>query len=77
MISETTAAMLLYSASAELLLTVYCFLDFQDMIEFPSFTKYPNTDLLVLGHDAQSESQKTFKCVLGVLLAISLVLDNP
>lgn len=51
--------MLLYSALAELLLIVCCFLDFQDNKATPNFTTYPVTDLLVLGQAAQSESQYT------------------
>lgn len=56
-ISDTAAAMLLYSASAELRLMVCCFLDFYEIKEVPRFTTKPVTDLLVLGQDAQSESQ--------------------
>ncbi|WMV07950.1 hypothetical protein MTR67_001335 [Solanum verrucosum] len=55
--STTRAAILLYSASAELRLTVCYFFDFQEIKESPSFTMYPVTDRLVLAHDAQSESQ--------------------
>ncbi|KAK4723098.1 hypothetical protein R3W88_013331 [Solanum pinnatisectum] len=46
--SATRAARLLYSASAELLLTICYFLDFQEIKESPSFTTYPVTDLRVL-----------------------------
>ncbi|PHU15563.1 hypothetical protein BC332_16768 [Capsicum chinense] len=45
--SITVVAMLLYSDSAELLDTVFCFFDFHDTSESPSFTKYPETDFLV------------------------------
>ena len=50
-------AMLLYSASAELLDMVLCFLDFQDINEFPSLTTKPLTDFLVMGKVGQSASQ--------------------
>lgn len=52
-----TASRLLYSTS-ELRLTAYCFFDFQDNKESPSLITYPVIDFLVLGHAAQSESQK-------------------
>jgi len=63
MISVTVVAMLLYSASAELLETVVCLLDFQDTTEVPTLMKYPVTDFLVRGQDAQSASQKAVRLV--------------
>ena len=50
-----------YSASAEDLPTVCCFLDFQDIIESPRNMQYPVIDLLVSGQDAQSESAKPLR----------------
>ena len=47
----------LYSASAEDNEMVSCFFDFQLIGLFPSKTKYPLTDLLESGQNAQSESQ--------------------
>ena len=44
----------LYSASAELLETVGCLLDFQLMGEVPNKIIQPVTDLLEKGQDAQS-----------------------
>ena len=55
--SPTTFLMDLYSAFAEDNEMVYCFFDFQLIGLFPSRTKYPLTDLLESGQDAQSESQ--------------------
>lgn len=54
-------AIALYSASEEDRDTVLCFFDFHEIGEFPSRRIYPVTDLLVLGHEAQSESEKTCK----------------
>ncbi|PHU14574.1 hypothetical protein BC332_15779 [Capsicum chinense] len=65
--SIVVAAKLMYSASAELLDTVDCFLDFHEIKEFPIFTAYPVTDFLVRGHAAQSTSQYA-EIVLSVLL---------
>ncbi|KAK4711461.1 hypothetical protein R3W88_005974 [Solanum pinnatisectum] len=67
MISATALAILMYSASAELLLIVCCFLDFQDIRESPSFTIYPITDFLVLRQVAQSESQNASKLLPSVI----------
>jgi hypothetical protein len=47
----------LYSASAEDLEMVCCFLDFQDTKESPRKRQKPVTDFLVSGHAAQSASQ--------------------
>ena len=55
--SATVDARLLYFASAELLDMVLCFLDFQDINEFPSLTTKPLTDFLVMGKVGQSASQ--------------------
>lgn len=55
--SATVEAILLYSASAELLKIVCYFLDFQDIKESPSLSKYLVIDLLVTIHDTQSASQ--------------------
>jgi len=63
MISVTVVAMLLYSASAELLETIDCFLDFHDTTEIPNLIKYSVTDFLVRGQDAQSASQKAVRLV--------------
>lgn len=52
-----TAAIFLYSASIKLLLTVYCFFDFQEIKEYPNFITYPVINLLVFGHATHSESQ--------------------
>lgn len=54
---ETVLAKLLYSASAELLETVVCFLAFHETNELPTLIIYPVTDFLVRGHIAQSTSQ--------------------
>ena len=52
MISETADAILLYSASTELLETVCCFFDFQETKDSPNLMTYPVIDLLVLGQAA-------------------------
>ncbi|XP_019236486.1 PREDICTED: uncharacterized protein LOC109216760 [Nicotiana attenuata] len=57
-ISKTADAMLRYSASALLRETVCYFLDLHEINESPSLTAYPLTDIRVIGHAAQSESQK-------------------
>jgi hypothetical protein len=59
-ISQVTAAMDWYSASAEDLETVCCFFDFQEIIESPMKTQKPVTERRVSGHAAQFESQKAF-----------------
>ena len=51
-----------YSASAEDLDTVFCFLDLQDTNELPKKTQYPVVDLRVSGQSAQSESKKALIC---------------
>ena len=56
-VSEDAEAIARYSASLELLESVDCFLDFQDTGDLPNNNTYPVTDLLVLGHAAQSESE--------------------
>ncbi|XP_037492125.1 serine/threonine-protein kinase Nek4-like [Jatropha curcas] len=43
--------------SGELLLTVLCFFNFQEIKAFPRKIQYPVVDFLVSGHDAQSASQ--------------------
>jgi len=50
-----------YSASAEDLKMVVCFLDFQEISDSPKKMQKPVTDLLVSGHLAQSESQKALR----------------
>lgn len=55
--SAVSAARLLYSTSTELLEMVLYFLGFQAIKEPPNFNKYPVTDLLVLGYEAQSATQ--------------------
>ncbi|OIT33097.1 beta-glucosidase 16 [Nicotiana attenuata] len=67
--SDTALAILLYSASAELLDTVFCFFDFHEIKELPYFTKKPDTDFLILGHEAQSASQYTLNMLLLLLLS--------
>ena len=52
---------LLYFASEEDLEIVVCFLDFHEIGELPSKKRYPVTDLLESGHDAQLESEKACK----------------
>lgn len=56
-ISQEVVAMALYSASAEDLQTVLCFLVPQDTKESPNLIQKPVSDLRVIGQDAQSESQ--------------------
>ncbi|WMV21326.1 hypothetical protein MTR67_014711 [Solanum verrucosum] len=57
-ISATHAAMLLNSASAELLDSVSCFFDFQEIRPPPNSTIYPVTDLLVSSmHPSQSHNR--------------------
>jgi hypothetical protein len=53
--------MALYSASADDLEIVLCFLDFHEIKESLIKTQYPVIGLLVSGHAAQSESVKAFK----------------
>lgn len=60
-ISQEVVAMARYSASAEDLETVLCFLVRQDTNEWPSLIQKPGSDFLVIGQDAQSESQKADK----------------
>lgn len=56
--SPTTFLNDLYSASADDKEIVSCFFDFQLIGLFPSKIKYPLTDFLESGQEAQSESQK-------------------
>ena len=57
--SHVALAIALYSASAEDLETVCCFLDFQDIKELPRNTQKPKMDLLVSGQVPQSVYVKT------------------
>lgn len=66
--SATVVAILMYSASAELLETVLCFFDFQEIKEFPNLMQYPVTDFLESIQDAQSASQKAVTLLDDVLL---------
>ena len=59
--SLVTNVKTLYSASAEDLETIACFLDFQESIESPRNIQNPVTNLLVSRHDPQSISAKTFR----------------
>ena len=54
--------MALYFASADDLETVDYFFDFKETNESPMNIQYPVIDLLVSGHEAQSESIKPFTC---------------
>jgi hypothetical protein len=58
--SQQVAAIALYSASAEDLEKVCCFLDFQDIRESPMKMQNPVTNFRVSTHPAQSESEKAF-----------------
>lgn len=60
--SQEVAASALYSASVEDLLTVTCFLDFQEINQSPMKMQNPVIDLLVSGQVAQSESLKALSC---------------
>ena len=55
--SAAAAAMARYSASADDLETVCCFLDFQVTGELPNNNTYPVTDLRESTQDAQSASE--------------------
>ena len=57
MISQTATAIDLFSDFAEDCETVCCFFDFHEIKDSPRKTQNPVTDLLVLGHEAQSASQ--------------------
>ena len=61
-ISHVTTAIDRYSASADDLDIVCCFLDFHDIKESPRKTQNLVTDLLESGQPVQSESQKAFRC---------------
>lgn len=61
-ISLVTDPIALYSASVELLETVVCFFDFQEIKESPRKTQNHVTDLRVSIHPAQSESLKALSC---------------
>ena len=67
--SEHTRRMERYSASADESETVACFLDFQEIGLPPIVMKYPLTDRRVVGHAAQSESQKASSLKSDVLLS--------
>ena len=54
--SQDKEANALYSASMEERVTVFCFLDFQQMSEEPKITQKPVMDFRVSGHLAQSKS---------------------
>lgn len=60
--SQVVVAIVLYSASADDLDTVGCFLDFQEIKESLRKKQQPAMDLRVSGQVAQSESEKAFKC---------------
>ena len=55
-------AIALYFTSADDLETVDYFFDFQETNESPMNIQYPVTDLLVSGHEVQSEFVKPFTC---------------
>ncbi|GJV85895.1 hypothetical protein Tco_1525793 [Tanacetum coccineum] len=55
--SQVVAAILLYSASVDDLLTVACFFVFQETSECPKKIQYPVKDLLVIKYEAQSASE--------------------
>ena len=55
-----TAARALYSASAEDLKTICCFLDFHEIMVELKITQCLVIDLRVSKHAAQSESEKAF-----------------
>ena len=57
----------LYSASADDLETVCCFLDFLEIRESPRKTQKLVNDLLVSGHEAQSASAKALICNFEVV----------
>lgn len=56
-ISELVMAMARYSASADERETTDCFFDFQEIKDEPRNMQKPETERLVSGQDAQSESQ--------------------
>ena len=58
MISQTATAIDLFSDFAEDCETVCCFFDFHEIKDSPRKTQNPVTDLLVLGHEAQSALAK-------------------
>ena len=60
--SHVAAAIALYSAFVKDLEMVDCFLDFQETKDSPIKMQYPIIDLLVSGHEAQSESVMPFTC---------------
>uniref|UniRef100_A0A3Q7J4T6 Uncharacterized protein n=1 Tax=Solanum lycopersicum TaxID=4081 RepID=A0A3Q7J4T6_SOLLC len=57
------------ATSAELLDTTVCFFDFHETSEFPCLITKPETDLLVFGQEAQSESQKTVRLDIGKIIS--------
>jgi len=54
----------LYSASTNDLLTIFCFLDFQEIKESPKKTQKPVVDSLEIEQVAQSESTYTCNLIL-------------
>ncbi|MCI06269.1 GPI mannosyltransferase 1, partial [Trifolium medium] len=60
-----------YSASKELLETVCCFLALHEIKEVPRKKQYPEVDLLVSKHPAQSASVKPSNCNCASLLKCS------
>ena len=57
MTSLTACLVALYSALLDDYDTMDCFLVFHDTGADPNFIRYPDVNLRVSGHDAQSESQ--------------------
>jgi hypothetical protein len=57
----------LYSASVELLETVFCFLALHEIREVPRKKQYPDVDLLVSTQFAQSASAKPSNWIVEVL----------
>lgn len=62
--SHTVKARAWYSASAEDLDMVACFLDHHDINESPKKMQKPVVDFLVSMHMAQSESEKAFSWIV-------------
>ena len=60
--SQKAAAIERYSAFALDRETVFCFLVFQEINEFPRNIQYHVVDRRVPGHLAQFSSQKAFSC---------------
>ncbi|GJS25787.1 hypothetical protein Tco_0486407 [Tanacetum coccineum] len=68
--SHVAAAIDLYYASAEDLDKVACFLLFYETMQPLKNTQYPETNLLVTGHLAQSDSAYTFKDICSDVILI-------